>query len=568
MRSPALPAALPADLPADLTSASSLAELQACLALAEPSAGTHAAEAEAAARRAIELAAPRAEARLEHGRASVWRCVHLLRLGRNEELLQASRLALPLVQAPALRAERRELLRITALAGSEHGDFEAALVAAQELVRCSATEHGDGAALLAAMTLGVCFERMGDSWQALRILEQSLSDHRAAAGEAHSPDTVLPLLMTNNGICAIALGIVHRLLELDASDDLRDVLQRARHAAEQAQALLEHHPDANYAVAVPGNLGEVLLYQGELARAAPLLQHAHAQAVVQGLRAYEWRIRATLGAWQVAAGEPGAAREAMRALLAEAGAEAPPLTVERAHTVAYRACRALGLFEEALRHFEAAERLERHRTIAQLRAQSQLFVTRSEAQQAQWQAEQARREAQQHRERAAEATVHAERDPLTGLGNRRYLHLRCAELLPSAEHLGRPVALAQLDLDHFKTVNDRHGHGVGDKVLVAVAQLLRENMRTDDVLVRHGGEEFVVVLPGLTLTAAAEVCERLRLRLARYPWLSACGTTVPVTVSIGLAAAPPYQLETLLQRADEALYRAKGQGRNLLVLAP
>ena len=103
---------------------------------------------------------------------------------------------------------------------------------------------------------------------------------------------------------------------------------------------------------------------------------------------------------------------------------------------------------------------------------------------------------------------------------------------------------------------------------MAVAQLLRENMRTGDVLVRHGGEEFVVVLPGLTLDAAAEVCERLRERLAQYPWQTACGSAMPITISIGLAASPPYRLDELLQRADEALYRAKGEGRNQLVLAP
>ena len=139
--------------------------------------------------------------------------------------------------------------------------------------------------------------------------------------------------------------------------------------------------------------------------------------------------------------------------------------------------------------------------------------------------------------------------------------------MPAAERHARPLALAQLDLDHFKAVNDRHGHAVGDKVLVAVAQLLRENMRTDDVLVRHGGEEFVLVLPGLSLDAAAEVCERLRERVANYPWQAICGAAIPVTISIGLAAAAPYQLEALLQRADEALYRAKNSGRTRLVCA-
>lgn len=542
------------------------AELLACLAAAKPGASTHAAAAEAAARRASELAV-QLGLTLEQGRACAWRCVHLLRLGRHEELLQASSVALPLLDAPGLQAERRELLRNTAMAGSEIGDFDIALGAAHELVRSSAGDLGDGPALLAAMTLGVCFERMGDSWQALRIMESALRDHGPAEGEVESPELGLPLLMTTNGVCAIALGIAHRLLDLDAPDELRDVLQRARRAGEQAQGILQRCPDSTYRVAIMGNLGETLLYQGEGAAAEPLLRGSHAHALALGLRAYGWRVQASLGAWMLAHDDPGGAMAAMTGLLQEMGEDAPPQTLVRAHHVAYRACRALGHHQQALQHFEVAERIERRRTMAQLRAQSQLFVTRSEAQQAQWHAEQARREAQQHRERAVEAAAHAELDPLTGLGNRRHLQARCAELLPSAERQGRPLALAQLDLDHFKAVNDRHGHAAGDKVLVAVAQLLRENMRTGDVLVRHGGEEFVVVLPGLTLEAAAEVCERLRERLANFPWQAICGTAIPITASIGLASAPPYHLDTLLLRADEALYRAKARGRNLLVRA-
>ncbi len=542
------------------------AELQTCLAAAEPRAGTHAAAAEAAARRAGELAAQLGLA-LEQGRAAAWRCMHMLRLGRHDELLQAGPQALPLLNDPALQAERRELLRIIALAGSENGNFDVALSAADELVRSSAGDLGDGPALLAAMSLGVCFERMGDSWQALRIMEQALRDHGPAEGEVEGQDLGLPLLMTTNAVCAIALGIAHRLLDLEAPDELQPVLERAQRAGEQALSILQRCPDATYRVAVMGNLGETLLYRGDAAAAEPLLRGSLAHAQAQGLRAYGWRVLASWGAWMLARHDPEGAISAMTGLLQEMGAQAPPQTLVRTHHVAYRACRALGRFEEALQHFEAAERIERRRTMAQLRAQSQLFVTRSEAQQAQWQAEQARRDAQQHRDRAVEASARAERDPLTGLGNRRHLHARCAELLPAAERHARPLALAQLDLDHFKAVNDRHGHAVGDKVLVAVAQLLRENMRTDDVLVRHGGEEFVLVLPGLSLDAAAEVCERLRERVANYPWQAICGAAIPVTISIGLAAAAPYQLEALLQRADEALYRAKNSGRNRLVCA-
>lgn len=224
----------------------------------------------------------------------------------------------------------------------------------------------------------------------------------------------------------------------------------------------------------------------------------------------------------------------------------------------------MGRYEDALQHLEIVERSERGRTNAQLRAQSQLFVTRTEAQHAQWQAEQARRDAQAHRERAAEAAAHAERDPLTGLGNRRHLQGRCAELMTAAQHDGRPLALAQVDIDHFKGINDAHGHAAGDRVLVVLAQLLRDHTRARDVLARHGGEEFVVVLPGMALAQAAEVCERLRECVAAQVWPE-FGAGFALTISIGLAAAPPHDLAVLLQRADEALYRAKRGGRNRLV---
>jgi diguanylate cyclase (GGDEF)-like protein len=226
----------------------------------------------------------------------------------------------------------------------------------------------------------------------------------------------------------------------------------------------------------------------------------------------------------------------------------------------------LGRFEESLRHFEVVERTERRRATAQLRAQSQFFVTRTESQQAQWQAEQARLEAQAQRARAAEFAESAERDPLTGLGNRRHLARRCAELLPAAEREARPLAVAQLDIDHFKLINDRHGHATGDRVLVTLAQLLRDNTRNRDVLVRHGGEEFVLVMPGMSLDGAAEVCERLRDCVASHQWDGADVSNLTITVSIGLAAAPSYEVGPLLHRADQALYRAKRSGRNRVEL--
>jgi diguanylate cyclase (GGDEF)-like protein len=129
--------------------------------------------------------------------------------------------------------------------------------------------------------------------------------------------------------------------------------------------------------------------------------------------------------------------------------------------------------------------------------------------------------------------------------------------------------LALIDVDHFKAVNDAFGHAAGDAVLVTLAQLLRENTRASDVLARFGGEEFVMLLPDMTLDRAAEVCERLRERVLAYPWAQAASVTtdLAVTISIGLVAAPLYDMTTLMARADAALYAAKRSGRNRLVVA-
>jgi diguanylate cyclase (GGDEF)-like protein len=411
---------------------------------------------------------------------------------------------------------------------------------------------------------------MGDSWQALRVMTRALQMHGDSA-----PD--MPLLVTRNALCAIAIGLFHRLNGAAEPAEVEQVLARAQVAGEQALALLERTPDPVYDVAICGNLGEVLLHRGDLQRASALLLRSQAGASERRLLAYGWRLQTTLADWQLAHGHSEQALDVVERLLLDMGPAAPQQTAIRAHHAAYRACRMLGRFEEGLRHFEQLERLERLRATSQLRAQSELFVTRTEAQHAQWQAEQARMDAQTQRARAAEFAARAERDPLTGLGNRRHFDRRCAELLPALQREARPVALVLIDVDHFKDINDEHGHAVGDRVLVALAQLLRENMRSRDVLARHGGEEFVVVLPGMTLEQAAEVCERLRERVASYAGFGLQAAddadalplagAVRVTISLGLAAAPAYDTAQLLQRADSQLYRAKREGRNRLCMA-
>ncbi len=158
------------------------------------------------------------------------------------------------------------------------------------------------------------------------------------------------------------------------------------------------------------------------------------------------------------------------------------------------------------------------------------------------------------------------RDPLTGLYNRMHMLNSLHPLLHIHDRDGEArIAVAVLDIDHFKRINDEYGHGRGDVVLKQVAQTLQELVRAADMAVRLGGEEFAVFFVGSTLEGAQQFAERIRLQIAaiELPWLE-----FPVTVSIGVAAREQNEpLDSLLHRGDMALYRAKNEGRNRVCLA-
>ncbi|MFN8629314.1 MAG: diguanylate cyclase [Chloroflexota bacterium] len=155
-------------------------------------------------------------------------------------------------------------------------------------------------------------------------------------------------------------------------------------------------------------------------------------------------------------------------------------------------------------------------------------------------------------------------DPLTGVANRQALLMRADEELGRAARYKRPLAVVMVDLDHFKRLNDTHGHEAGDVVLRTVAQRLAENVRAVDLLGRFGGEEFLLVLPETDADdAAATVAEKLRRIVARTPVRLPDSHEVTVTLSAGVAGGPGEILgDMLLRDADAALYSAKALGRN------
>ena len=161
----------------------------------------------------------------------------------------------------------------------------------------------------------------------------------------------------------------------------------------------------------------------------------------------------------------------------------------------------------------------------------------------------------------------AHTDELTGILSRRALRERAPELMARQQSSGRLVAALMIDIDHFKGVNDRHGHPAGDAVLKRTAQLVAMNLRSDSVVTRYGGEEFAVLLPVAGLDEARVAAERLR-KAIESDVVEFGGARIGVTISVGLAlVAPDELLDAALTRADKALYRAKNGGRNRVDIA-
>ena len=173
----------------------------------------------------------------------------------------------------------------------------------------------------------------------------------------------------------------------------------------------------------------------------------------------------------------------------------------------------------------------------------------------------------QAREELLEQATH---DALTGVFNRRHIEDLLRKEVDRAERHARPLAVAMLDADHFKRINDTYGHQTGDEVLREISARCRQTLRSNDLFGRYGGEEFLVVFPETNLDEAGAVAERLRVAVGGAPIRIGNGDgdggkELEVTVSIGLAAhAPGHDLDKLVERADAAMYEAKGAGRNVV----
>ncbi|MBN8489753.1 MAG: GGDEF domain-containing protein [Burkholderiales bacterium] len=507
-------------------------------------------QALALAQQALEVSTDRAS-RMQ----ATYRCAFsLFRLGRLEELVALFERCWPEWRLSASRSDLEDCLRWAVLAASETGRHAEAMAWAVEGVERARSSERAADLALALNAMGACYERMGDPWQAERIMLEALAHARVDGGAQ-------ALMITLNNLAAVTVGAYHLLRDGVDEVDAEATLERAAGYAREAAAMVALTGEPFHRVFIEGNLGEALLHLRRADEAYPLLDRALAAAEQGGHLAQVWRIRCTLAEGDLQQGRAQRVLERLQPMATQSLDQVPAATQIRLHHAMYRASRSLGDTATALRHHEAGERLLRRRMAQQLRAQSALMVTRTEAELSRLQAERARLEVQIERARAAELAMRASQDALTGLGNRRYLDEHLPRLLRQAAQQHTELALVLIDIDHFKTINDRFGHRVGDRVLVELAQRLRQGTRSADLIARIGGEEFLIALPETDLHRATEVCERLREQVEHTDW-HAHQSGLTVTVSVGLAMAPPHDMATLFDQADRALYRAKQAGRN------
>jgi len=313
------------------------------------------------------------------------------------------------------------------------------------------------------------------------------------------------------------------------------------------------------------NYGMLLALAGDYAGAEQMIGDSRAIAARHGYRSLESSAMQHQAQTRMMRGDNAAAItglcEALERVL-EAGEM--PVAME-IHAKLSEAFEQIGDATSALRHYREYHRLERAAQNEIAAARARMAQHHFELDNARLEADNARLESELHRLRAIELEAdkaalqrQATEDPLTGVANRRHAEAWLAAVAAA----GRPLGVALVDVDLFKSVNDRFGHPVGDQVLRELASNLRAGIRETDLIARVGGEEFLVGIDGLSLREAATRCELLRAGVAAFDWESV-QPGLTVTVSIGLAVVPPGgDVAAATALADQRLYAAKREGRN------
>ena len=403
--------------------------------------------------------------------------------------------------------------------------------------------------------LGLVHADIGD-------LDRSLAFHEAAWQAARQSGVSDLELVACTNLAGRWLALGDRAADAGRRDEARRLWQRAIDLADrivpdlQAQGL-EHglpHLLCSQAAAL-ARLGREAEADAVFGRQRSLARATHDLSSLPHAALHRARIARERD-------DAAGARAILLAGLDDAGQLGARIRQADLHLALSQLDEAQGDYRSALQHHQAFHALREACALERAQRKSIALTLRLQTSQAQAEAEQERRRAQAlELERSRLATV-AMTDALTGLGNRHRLDAVLPDLHARSLAGAVPLPVAMIDIDHFKAINDRLGHALGDAVLREIGHLLRSHGREGDLALRLGGEEFLVALPGCTADAAAVTAERLRRAVAGHDW-HRLHPALDVRVSIGLADLALWPgLADGLQAADRQLYRAKAEGRD------
>lgn len=518
------------------------------------------------------LASWPATALTARARAARLLALNLWRLGDHESAMRHASRALGMSRALGDRAgeagvlvTRAMLSILLALHREAFEDATAALAIARELgdrrLECWALNR-----------VGVASQHLADPATGESWLLQALMLARAlVAGEEEE-------FAALNNLATCRLFLAQQRLESRDNAGAREAVRASCLSARDAVALARRSGNSHRLVVALGNLASALtlLDEGEAALEAIVEYQALARANGYGAAVIEADFD---GACLLRhEGRHALALQRLEVLLPRVVAsEDHELALKVEHAL-YDSCKALGRFEEALAHHEAWAARQQAILVQRAESQARVLLERLEIERQRRELASALDDVQRERAHTIEleaehARLRAEaealdraahEDALTRLPNRRAAEASLAGWLRRSAEAAEPlpVGVAMLDVDHFKAVNDRFGHAVGDRVLAELGDLLRGVTREADRVARVGGEEFLLVLPGATPLHAHETCERLRATVQAHDWTT-IAAGLAVTISVGLAAAVAGDdFASATARADAALYEAKRAGRN------
>lgn len=405
--------------------------------------------------------------------------------------------------------------------------------------------------------LGIACARMQDYAQAREYYQEALDLQRPLHDDG-------ALANTMNCIGMLEIRIIEAGQARGA--DAQALVSRAVAVFEEALPMAQNVGRARLVSQIIGNIGRAYNFSHDYARAIEFGMRSIVMTRELDAPSDECETQANLAESYVGLNALDRAHEACAASLALATQLASVADEKRAHNIFADICEARGDPAAAYQHLKRARELDRVNDRAQALERLRRFALAEKMRAAEAETLGWRQRASDlgHSNtllsaRANELDRIAHADPLTGASNRRHMdnwlasaHLRACTTL----------AVALCDVDHFKAINDNFGHAVGDVVLREIVARIQSHCRDTDLVVRYGGEEFLLFFPETTTDAVCRICERIRENIATTPWqCTAAG--LAVTASFGIASqAAPLDVATLIARADQALYAAKHAGRN------